>query len=194
MDTQERTMRAPLMHLMSLVLLLISASAAAADLSYDDRWYLAPGLAHVSPAAKEGVSSGTGWRFALGEPLALRWDLEFGVLDYSLDFDDGISGSADHTFYGAEGHWLFAGRGRKFAPYLITGGGVDAERISDVDSTKPYGTLGLGFSSAPWRWDGALHLGLQYLHTFGNGNYNDRVFSVGLMIPLGGTGASSGPP
>lgn len=182
-------MQSPLIPVLSLpALLLVCGVAYAAAPQYDERWYLVPGLEHISPSHAEGVLSGNGWQFALGEPLALRWDLEFGVVDYSLDFSDGTGSSADHTFYGAQGLWLFNGREREFTPFLLVGGGAHAQRISDVDSTKPYGTLGLGFTSAPWEWDGALRFGLQYLHTFGNGNYSDRLFSAGLMIPFGGTG------
>jgi len=143
-------MRARLIHLLYLPSLLFMCVAAhAADTTYEDRWYLAPGLAYISPSSKEGVGSGTGCQFSLGKSLALRWDLEFGVLDYSLDFNDGIAGSADHSFYGAEGLWLFNGRDRKFTSYLLIGGGADAQRVSDVDSTKPYGTFGLGFAASP---------------------------------------------
>ena len=183
-------MRPLLTPAIALPALLLACSAARADApQYDDRWYLSPGLEHISPPGKEGVSSGNGWHFALGTPLTPGWDLEFGVVDYSLDFDDGIGGSADHTFYGAQGLWLFAGRQREFSPFMLMGGGAHAQRVSDVESTKPYGAFGLGFTSAPWAWDGAMRIGLQYLHTFGNGNYNERLFSAGLMIPFGGAGA-----
>jgi hypothetical protein len=180
-------MRSPLIPSLFLpALLCLCGTVHAAAPLYDDRWYIAPGLGHVSPADNEGLLSGTGWQFALGEPLALRWDIEFGVVAYSLDFSGGIGGRADHSFYGAQGLWLFAGRQREFAPFLLMGGGAHAQSISGVDSTKAYGTLGLGFTSSPWVWDGAMRFGLQYLHTFGNGDYSDRVFSAGLMIPFGG--------
>lgn len=102
-------MQFPLIPVLSLPALLLVCSVAYADApQYDERWYLAPGLEHISPSHNEGVLSGSGWQFALGVPLALRWDLEFGVVDYSLDFSDGLGGSADHTFYGAQGLWLFS--------------------------------------------------------------------------------------
>ncbi len=86
-----------------------------------------------------------------------------------------------------------------FSPFVLIGAGANDQRNSMGSSmgsskTEPYGTLGLGFTTSPWTWGGAIRVGVQDLHTFGNGNYNDVIASIGLQIPLGAAPAPESEP
>jgi OOP family OmpA-OmpF porin len=77
----------------------------------------------------------------------------------------------------------------------LLGAGANDQRSTFVSSgTKGYGTFGLGFLTSPWGWGGAIRFSVQKLHTFGNGDFNDVVASIGLQIPLGPAPETATPP
>ena len=163
-----------------------SLTAKAQDQTFDNRWYITPQYSYVWPDSKENTNNGSGWQLDFGKPITESWNLEFGVIDYSLDFKNGIPGSFDQTTYGVNGLWFFNDRPKSFSPFLLLGVGANDQRATGISSsTKAYGTLGIGFLTSPWDWGGAIRFSVQELHTFGNGNFNDVIASIGLQIPLG---------
>lgn len=172
------------------------AQAQAQDQNtFDSRWYITPQYSYIWPDSKENTSNGSGWQLNFGKPLSEDWNLEFGVIDYSLNFKGGIPGSFHQTEYGVNGLWFFNDRPKTFSPFLLLGAGANDQRSTYVSSsTKGYATVGLGFLTSPWDWGGALRFSVQELHTFGNGNFNDVIASIGLQIPLGAAPEAAPPP
>ena len=165
--------------------------AQADDQTYDDRWYLAPGVSFVYADHGRQADNGTGFRLEFGKPIADTWNLEFGINDYKLDFKSPLTGSTHQTAYGLNALWFFYDRPRAFAPYLLLGGGM-TEQNPDFGSSSndPNLSAGLGFLSIPWDgWDGAIRVQVQHLKMFGHGNFGDSIFSLGLQIPLGSRAA-----
>lgn len=185
-----------------------SLNAKAQDQMFDNRWYLTPQYSYAWPDSSEHTNNGSGWQLDFGKPLTEDWNLEFGVIDYKLNAKSGFIGSLHQIAYGLNGLWFFNDRPKTFAPFLLLGAGANDQRatgivcglgpcfpgVSNVNSTKGYGTVGLGFLTSPWDWGGALRFSLQELHTFGNGNFNDLIASLGLQIPLGAVSESAPPP
>ncbi len=202
------------------LLLIIGLGMAAASVtalaqyqSFDSRWYITPQYSYVWPNSKESDSkentkSGSGWQLDFGKPISEDWNLELGIIDYKLNAKSEFTGSIHQTAYGVNGLWFFNDRPQAFAPFLLLGAGANDQRttgtgcgigpcfppVSTVNSTKAYGTLGLGFLSSPWSWGGAIRFSVQGLHTFGNGNFNDLIASIGLQIPLGSAPEAAPPP
>ncbi len=163
-----------------------SFTACADNQNFDSRWYIAPQYSYVWPDSKAGTQDGSGWQLNVGKPISEDWDLELGVIDYKLDFKNGVPGSLHQTAYGLNGLWFFNDRPKVFSPFVLLGAGANDQRSTGVGSaTKGYGTIGIGFLTSPWNWDGAIRVSVQDLHTFGNGNFNDVIADVGLQIPLG---------
>src|SRR5574337_2142183 len=176
--------------LLIIAALWLSATALTAQAqdqnTFDSRWYIAPQYSYIWPGSKENTSNGSGWQLDIGKPLSEDWNLEFGVIDYSLNFKGGIPGSFHQTEYGVNGLWFFNDRPKAFSPFLLLGAGANDQRATGSGSSnKAYVTLGLGFLTSPWDWGGALRFSVQELHSFGNGNFNDVIASIGLQIPLG---------
>ncbi|MGB9429410.1 MAG: outer membrane beta-barrel protein, partial [Gammaproteobacteria bacterium] len=172
-----------------------SLTAQAQDQSFDSRWYITPQYSYVWPDSNENTNSGSGWQLNFGKPLSEDWNLEFGVIDYKLNFKNGIPGSFHQTAYGVNGLWFFNDRPKSFSPFLLLGLGANDQRATGISSsTKAYGTLGIGFLTSPWDWGGAIRFSVQELHTFGNGNFNDLIASIGLQIPLGSAAAPAPAP
>ncbi len=195
----------------ALGILALPRIAPAQDRTgFDARWYLAPQYSYAWPDSKESTTNGSAWQLSFGRPIASDWNLEFGVLDYNQDFDNGSPGSYHQTTYGLNSLWFFDHRPKPLAPFLLFGIGLNHQVDSGVgcrcvpsgpgyDSyalpntgTKLYGTFGIGFLASPWSWGGVLRFSLQYLHTGGNGlygnhGYNDRIGSISLQIPFGPT-------
>ncbi|MDA8363056.1 MAG: OmpA family protein [Gammaproteobacteria bacterium] len=199
MNTKNLHMRARsrfgfLVPMLGLSMVAVSAVAQASDQSFDTRWYVTPQYSYVWPDSNENTNSGSGWQFNLGKPITENWDLELGVIDYSLDAKSGLTGSFRQTAYGVNGLWFFYDRPKVFSPFLLVGAGANDQSPSGMvpvgnsgSSTNAYGTIGVGFLTAPWEWGGAIRVSVQDLSTFGNGSYNDMIASVGLQIPLGST-------
>lgn len=184
-----------LLLIIGLGMTAVSFTAKAQDQSFDSRWYITPQYSHVWPDSKENTSNGSGWQLDIGKPLSEDWNLEFGVIDYSLNFKGSIPGSFHQTEYGVNGLWFFNDRPKAFAPFLLLGAGANDQRATGSGSSnKAYATLGLGFLTSPWDWGGALRFSVQQLHTFGNGNFNDVIASIGLQIPLGAAPEAASPP
>ncbi|MGH8279856.1 MAG: OmpA family protein [Gammaproteobacteria bacterium] len=176
-------------------LVTASLGASAQDQSFDSRWYLAPQYSYAWPDSNEGTNNGSGWQLDFGKPLSEQWNLEFGVINYDLDFKNGIPGSFHQTEYGLNGLWFFNDRPKAFAPFVSLGAGANNQKVSGAGSnTKGYGTVGIGFLTSPWSWGGAIRFSVQEVHTFGNGNFNDTVASIGLQIPLGAAPEAAPPP
>ncbi|MGH8279791.1 MAG: hypothetical protein ACRETQ_09555 [Gammaproteobacteria bacterium] len=171
------------------------------------RWYLAPQYSNAWPDSKESTHNGSAWQVDFGKPIAPDWNLEFGVIDYNPDFDNGSPGSYHQTAYGLNALWFLENRTGSFAPFLLFGIGINHQIVNNVGcrcyavgqgslayslpntGTKLYGTFGIGFLTSTWNWGGALRFSLQYIHTggnslYGNHGYNDRIGSIGLQIPL----------
>ena len=179
----------------SLGMAAASLTAQADDQNFDSRWYITPQYSYEWPDSKENTNNGSGWQFDLGKPISEDWNLEFGVIDYKLNAKSGFIGSFHQTEYGFNGLWLFNDRPNAFAPFVLLGAGANDQRATGVSSsTKAYGTLGIGFLSSPWDWGGAIRFSVQELHTFGNGNFNDVIASIGLQIPLGSASESAPTP
>lgn len=173
----------------------VSLTAQAQDQTFDNRWYITPQYSYIWPDSKENTSNGSGWQLNIGKPLSEDWNLEFGVIDYSLNFKGGIPGSFHQTEYGVNSLWFFNDRPKEFSPFLLLGAGANDQRATGSGSSnKAYATLGLGFLTSPWDWGGALRFSVQELHSFGNGNFNDVITSVGLQIPLGAVAEAAPPP
>ena len=158
---------------------LVAMTARADDTAYDDRWYIAPELSHSWNDSNENTGHGNGFNLDLGRAWGEHWNLEAGVLSYKADFNF-FGGSFRQTAYGVDGLW-FPNRDRYFAPFLLAGAGFNNQQTL---STKPYATVGLGAFVTPWDW-GGLRGQLQDVHTFGNGDFNDLVLSVGVVIYFG---------
>jgi OOP family OmpA-OmpF porin len=172
-----------------------SLTAKAQDQTFDNRWYITPQYSYVWPDSKEDTNNGSGWQLDFGKPIGEDWNLEFGVINYKLNFKNGIPGSFHQTTYGLNGLWFFNDRPKSFSPFLLLGLGANNQRATGASSsTKGYGTVGLGFLASPWNWGGALRFSVQELHTFGNGNFNDLIASIGLQIPLGPAPEAAPPP
>ncbi|MGA9852451.1 MAG: OmpA family protein [Gammaproteobacteria bacterium] len=164
----------------------LTAQAQDQDQNFDSRWYITPQYSYVWPDSNESTNSGSGWQLDVGKPLSEDWNLEFGVIHYGLNFKNGIPGSFRQTEYGVNGLWFFNDRPKAFSPFVLLGAGAnDQSATGSSSNTKAYGTLGLGFLTSPWDWGGAIRFSVQELHTFGNGNFNDLIASIGLQIPLG---------
>ncbi len=188
-----------LLVIVSLGMVAASVTAQADDQGFDSRWYITPQYSYAWPDSKENTNNGSGWQFDVGMPVSEDWNLELGVIDYKLDAKSGFIGSLHQTAYGVNGLWFFNDRPKIFAPFLLLGAGANDQRatgvscslgpcfpgVSNVSSTKAYGSVGLGFLTSPWDWGGAIRFSVQGLHTFGNGNFNDLIASIGLQIPLG---------
>lgn len=173
----------------------VSLGAHAQDQTFDSRWYITPQYSYAWPDSKEQTKNGSGWQLDFGKPLSEQWNLEFGVINYKLDFKHGIPGSFRQTEYGVNGLWFFNDRPKVFAPFLLLGAGANDQKASNAGSnTQAYGTIGLGFLTSPWSWNGAIRFSVQELHTFGNGNFNDTIASIGLQIPLGSAAEALPPP
>ena len=192
----------------ALGLLAQALAAQAQDGAWTDaRWHLSPAYSYAWPDSKEQTTDGSAWQLSLGRPIAARWDLEFGVIDYDRGFDDGSPGSFHQTAYGVSALWSLDDRPRPVAPFLLFGFGLNHQVDSGVGcrclpalaghglvtlpntGTKLYGTVGVGLLASPRDWEGALRISLQYLHTggnsvYGNHGYNDRIAGIGLQIPL----------
>ncbi|MHB8423856.1 MAG: hypothetical protein ACYDB9_01700 [Gammaproteobacteria bacterium] len=164
---------------------LACSSAFADDQAYNASWYIAPQYSYVWPDSKRGVANGSGWQLDIGKQVSDSWNVEFGVIDYKTNFNNGIPGSSHQTAYGLNGLWFFGGRYKAFAPFAEFGGGANDQRTSyNSSQTNGYGTAGLGFTTSPWDWNGALRFNVQYLRTFGNGNFGDTIAGIGLVIPF----------
>lgn len=173
----------------------VSLGAQAQDQNFDNRWYIAPQYSYAWPDSKESTNNGSGWQLDFGKPLSEQWNLEFGVLHYGLSFKNGIPGKFRQTEYGLNGLWFFNDRPKVFAPFLLLGAGANNQKASGAGSnTKAYGTVGLGFLTSPWDWGGAIRFSVQEVHTFGNGNFNDTIASIGLQIPFGSAPEATPPP
>ncbi len=184
-----------LLAITTLGLAASSAIASAQDQTFDSRWYIAPQYSYVWPDNKENTSNGSGWQFDVGKPVTKHWNLEAGVIDYKLDFKNGVPGSFHQTAYGVNGLWFFNDRPKEFSPFVLLGVGANDQRGTGISSnTNGYGTVGIGFMSSPWNWGGAIRVGVQELHTFGNGNFNDTIANIGLQIPLGPVPEAAPPP
>lgn len=182
------------MNARSQILLLISslgvgfasAASAAGQLADDPRWYIAPQGTYVWPDSNRHAGNHTGVRLDVGFQLYPAWDLEFGINDYQLNFDSPLTGSGHQTALGADGLWYFMGRSRAFSPFGLLGAGVaDQNQSTGGNSTNAYATLGLGFLSSPWAWDGAIRVSVQHLKYIGDGSFGDTIASIGLQIPIG---------
>ncbi|HSN17126.1 MAG TPA: OmpA family protein [Gammaproteobacteria bacterium] len=173
--------------MLGIALAASSLPARAADQTYDDRWYIAPGVSFVYADHARQTDNGTGLRVEFGKPIAETWNIEGGINDYKLDFKSPLTGSTHQTAFDVNGLWFFFDRPRVFAPFLLVGGGVtDQNPDFGTSSTDPNLTVGAGFLSIPWDgWDGAIRVQVQHLKMFRNGNFGDSIFSVGLQIPLG---------
>ena len=179
----------------ALVSVALSTSVKADSGNYDDRFYITPQYTYTWPDSSEATKNGSGWQLDLGKPVSRQWNLEFGAIDYKLDYKNSSLGSFHQTAYGLNGLWFFNERPKLFSPCVLVGAGANDQRNSIGSSkTEPYGTLGLGFLTSPWAWGGAIRVGVQDLHTFGNGNYNDVIASIGLQIPLGAAPAPESEP
>lgn len=179
----------------ALVSVALSTAVKADSGNYDNRFYIAPQYSYAWPDSNEATQNGSGWQLDLGKPVAPKWNLEFGALDYKLNYKNSSLGSFHQTAYGLNGLWFFNKRPKLFSPFVLIGAGVNDQRNSMGSSkTEPYGTLGLGFLTSPWTWGGSIRVGVQELHTFGNGNYNDVIASIGLQIPLGAAPAPESEP
>ncbi|MDE2235805.1 MAG: OmpA family protein [Gammaproteobacteria bacterium] len=185
-----------LIFITGLAMAALSAAVQAQDQgTFDSRWYIAPQYSYVWPDSSEHTNSGGGWQLDFGKPITENWNLELGVLDYDLNFKNNVPGSFHQTEYGVNGLWFFNNRPKEFSPFVLLGVGANDQRASGAgSSTKGYGTLGLGFLASPWSWGGAIRFSLQELHTFGNGNFNDLIASIGLQIPLGAAPEAAPPP
>ncbi|MBU6509356.1 MAG: hypothetical protein KGL98_10280, partial [Gammaproteobacteria bacterium] len=199
----------------------VTLTARAQDQNiFDSRWYIAPQYSYIWPDSNENTNNGSGWQLDFGKPLSEDWNLEFGVINYDLNFNNGVPDSFHQTEYGLNGLWFFNDRPKVFAPFLLLGAGFghQSQRLAPgtpggctpppvitctigtgpiaiaSSETQTYGTLGLGFLTSPWDWSGALRFSAQELHTFGNGNFNDVIASIGLQIPLGATPEAAPPP
>ncbi len=114
-----------------------------------------------------------------------------------MNAKSGPIGPFRQTAYGVNGLRFFRHRQKIFSPFLLVGTGANNQSPSGMvpvgntgSSTRTYGTAGVGFLTSLWKWGGAIRVGVQDLHTFGNGNYNDAIASIGLQIPLGSAGGS----
>ncbi|MGH8307667.1 MAG: OmpA family protein [Gammaproteobacteria bacterium] len=184
------------------LIVMIGLGMAAASLvakadgqNFDSRWYITPQYSYVWPDSKENTKNGSGWQLDFGKPISEDWNLELGVIDYKLNGKNGFPGSFHQTEYGVNGLWFFNDRPKAFSPFLLLGAGANDQRATgSSSSTKAYGTLGLGFLTSPWSWGGAIRFSVQEMHTFGNGNFNDVIASIGLQIPLGSAAAPAPEP
>jgi len=184
-----------LLLIIGLAMAVFSLGAKAQDQTFDNRWYLTPQYSYAWPDSKENTNNGSGWQLDFGKPITEDWNLELGVIDYSLNFKNGIPGSFHQTEYGVNGLWFFNDRPKMFSPFVLLGVGANDQRGTGINSsTKGYGTIGLGFLTSPWDWGGAIRFSVQELHTFGNGNFNDVIASIGLQIPLGAAPEAAPPP
>ncbi len=172
--------------LVFLGLMTLACNSAFADeQAYSNSWYIAPQYSYAWPDSKRDVVNGGGWQFDIGAPVSDAWNLELGVIDYKTNYKNGLPGSSHETAYGVNGLWFFGGRSKDFAPFAEFGAGANDQRTSYSSSqTNAYGTAGLGFTTSPWDWDGAIRFEAQYLRTLGNGNFGDTIASIGLVIPL----------
>ena len=171
---------------------MTTLSAFAADPPYDDRWYLAPQATYVWPDDNRGVQNMWGLRLDFGKPVNNRWDLEFSIHDYNLDYKGPTPGTSHQTTYGVNGLWFFVAHPKPVKPFLLLGIGANHQRPdAGVSSTDAYTTLGVGLMASPWSWNGAIRISIQHINMFGHGNFGDTIASFGLQIPLGAAPESS---
>lgn len=162
-----------------------SITALAGNHNLDSRWYIAPQYSYVWPGSGENTLNGSGWQLDVGKPLSDSVNLEFGVIDYGLNFKNAIPGSFHQTAYGVNILKFLPGTSRPWKTFALIGVGVNDQRASGASSSSnAYGEIGVGALISPWSWRGAIRIETQILHTFGNGNFTDSIVSIGLQIPL----------
>jgi OmpA-OmpF porin, OOP family len=174
---------------------LWSAQAAAQT---ESRMYLTGGYGYVFDDDDRASKDGDGIWLGFGLPLTERWGLEFG--SFFNEFAASSAGGPSWREVGLKiDSMYFLSRAADFSPYFGIGvGGVETTlRGTGRDSTDPFADIGVGFMSYPIpSWPVGLRGDLRYRvmspDISGVGSFDEGVVRLGVVLPLGGSGAAGG--
>ena len=150
-------------------------------------WYVGLQANVIKPAGgRNSATAGfNGWTFLFGRHLGKHFAVEFDRAYYS-DNPRTLTATANWVNWGLRGLYFPWKSQGAFAPFVLAGLGHQYEYRGDgSEPSNNSASLGLGFTSQPWSGPVAIRAELEAQHGFGGG-YTDRVFTLGVTIPLDG--------
>ncbi len=154
---------------------------------FDKPFYFKHALSYVFSDDNRESENGGGISLSVGKKFSRWWNMELGGVGDLLEHNNktkfkqvGILADALYFF----------NRKRRFAPFVVIGGGVMQTKFDGPRKSSPMANIGVGFlseiakSGAKLRGDARLRHDESNL--LGESNFQDWVISLGLSFPIGG--------
>jgi len=180
--------RRPHLVQMGIAALLLSAGflgSPPAQAEQPGAWYVGAQINTIAndPARHTRTNGFRGWGLLAGRQLGTHWALELAG-SYHDTSPRTQTATANWTTYGLDALWYPASVHRLFAPFLLLGAGHMAQfRDDGSEPSNTYAAIGLGAAMHPASLPLTLRADVQDQRTLW-GNFRDRVFSVGFVLPF----------
>lgn len=172
------------------------SNAALANENYDKRWYIAPSGSFVwSDDDRQTSRNDYGVNLAVGKAVSEHFNVELKAFYNSLEHKRSNTSATQYQWdmFGATVDALYFFNRDTISPYAVVGVGAADSRVHGKNAVGLIGEAGLGLaykvnnsfsirSDIRYRCNNNFN---NHLTANNADEYNDGIFSIGVMIPLG---------
>lgn len=175
---------------------IASSNVALANENYDKRWYIAPSGSFVwTDEDRQTSRNDYGVNLAVGKAICEHFNVELKTFFNRLEHNQSNTTKTQYQWdmFGATVDTLYFFNRDTISPYAVVGVGLADSRVQGKNAVGLIGEAGLGIAykinnSFSVRSD----IRYRYNNNFNNhltannaDEYNDGIFSIGAVIPLG---------
>lgn len=176
---------------MTISIISLWSTVAQAGGESGHKIYFVPMLSYVKADSDRLADDNVGVQLGVGSVLSKKWNLELSMAFDNLDFESG-AGKFKQKGIIVDGLYFFE-RSKAFQTFGLIGAGFMNTKVPAKSSTNPLANVGIGFlydivdTDIDLRADVRYRMDMDDESVAGQDRFSDWLFSVGVVVPFGGT-------